>query len=222
MNYFIWNGVNSLSFGVVAEKLPAPIRDRQRVEKLTIAGRDGYLTLDDDVFDGSLRMVECGLLDVSEKHAVFDWLRGAGTVVFSNDLTRAYRARIDDQISMERVSALFQSFNVTFDCQPFAYEATPSVETLTSTGSITNIGTRYSNPIITVTGTGTLTVGAYELVVTETGVTIDSEIEECYKAGVNKNSKVSGGFPRLAVGTTDITLGAGITAVEIVGNWRWH
>lgn len=226
MNYFIWNGINSLTYGVVAEKLPPPSRDAERVEKLTIPGRDGHMTLSDDTFDGQIRAVECGFLDRSLKDTVFAWLRGSGVVTFSNEPTRAYKARITEAIPMERLNDVFHSFIVTFDCQPFAYEATPTVHTLTSSGTITALGTRWSTPLIRVTGAGELTIDStvYTIAATsgEAYVDIDSEIEECYYGTNNRNSKVSGGFPILTPGEHTITLGAGITQVDITGKYRWY
>lgn len=222
MNYFIWNGIDSRTYGIVAETLPPPERAKERVEKVTIPGRSGHVTISDDVYDGTTRAVTCGLLDRSLKDTVFAWLRGSGLVTFSNEPTRAYRARITDGIPMERVNDVFHTFVVTFDCQPFAYEAIPTVHTLTASGSITNPGTLESKPIIVVTGTGVLTINGTAYTISETGVTINSEIEECYIGSANKNDKVSGGFPVLAVGANTITLGAGITQVVITGNYRWY
>lgn len=222
MDYFMWNGINSQTYGIVAEKLPTPERDKERVEKITIPGRSGHMTLSDSTYDGQIRVVTCGLLDVAQKDAVFAWLKGSGLVMFSNEPTRAYRARITEGIPMERVNALFHSFIVTFDCQPFAYEYVPTVHTLVASGSITNTGAMTALPIIVVTGTGILTINGVAYTITETGVTINSEIEECYIGSTNKNNKVSGGFPTLLVGANTITLGAGITQVVITGNYRWY
>ena len=56
----------------------------------------------------------------------------------------------------------------------------------------------------------------------EDKVTINSDIEECYYGSASRNSKVSGSFPKLLPGEITVTLGAGITKVDITGNWRWH
>lgn len=226
MNYFLWNGVNSLTHGVVAEKLPEAGRDKERVEKVVIPGRSGHLTISDDVYDGSVMAVTCGLTDLTKRDTILAWLRGSGTVVFSNDLTHSHRARITDAVEVERVSDNFKQLIVLFDCQPFRYEATPATDTLTVSGSVTNAGNMVSLPIIKVTGSGVLTINGTAYTITATAgeayVTINSEIEECYYGALNRNNKVSGGFPTLAVGANTITLGAGITQVEITRNDRWY
>lgn len=222
MNYFIWNNIDSRTYGVIPETLPPPSRDPERVDKIIVPGRSGHLTISDDIYDGQIRVATCGILDRSLKDTVFAWLKGSGTVTFSNEPTRAYRARITDAIPMERINDVFHAFPVTFDCEPFAYEKTPTIHTLTGTTTITNTGTLSSLPIITVTGTGVLTVNGTALTITESGVTINSEIEECYAGTVNKNDKVSGGFPTLSVGANVITFGAGITGAVITGNYRWY
>lgn len=81
-----------------------------------------------------------------------------------------------------------------------------------------------SNPLIRVTGSGTLTLGD-EVITVGSGysyVDIDSEIQNCYCGLQNANSVVSfgsGKFPTLKPGITGISHSSGITSVQITPRW---
>ena len=93
----------------------------------------------------------------------------------------------------------------------------------------TNFTLFESNPLIKVTGLGTLTVGSESIVITGTAgqvIYIDCESKEIYK--INGGVKTSAGslvtfstsdFPQLEPGTNKVVAGTGITAVEITPRW---
>ena len=92
------------------------------------------------------------------------------------------------------------------------------------TTSILNPTLYDSNPLIRVTGSGTLTLGD-EVITVGSGysyVDIDSEIQNCYCGLQNANSVVSfgsGKFPTLKPGITGISHSSGITSVQITPRW---
>ena len=51
-------------------------------------------------------------------------------------------------------------------------------------------------------------------------MTLDSELKTCYFGGVALNNRMQGDFPVFEVGSNAITLGAGITRVDVEGRWR--
>ena len=74
-------------------------------------------------------------------------------------------------------------FAVNFRCKPFWYQANVPVETLTaSTSTINNPGSVYSEPVITVYGTGDITLMVGTVIVELEGVsgsiTLDSELQK--------------------------------------------
>lgn len=81
-----------------------------------------------------------------------------------------------------------------------------------------------SKPLIRVTGTGTVGIGDNTITVASgyTYVDIDSEIQDCYCGTQNANSLVTFSnrkFPELQPGINGISLGTGVTSVQITPRW---
>jgi len=68
--------------------------------------------------------------------------------------------------------------------------------TLTSSGTVTNIGTVYSLPKIAVFGTGsrTLTINGKQITlnILQGSLTLDSELKTCYFGNVAQNQNMQG------------------------------
>ena len=94
----------------------------------------------------------------------------------------------------------------------------------TSTFTITNPGNIPSEPVITVTGSGdiTLMVGTtiIELEGISGGITIDTPLMEAYKGAESLNAKMTGDFPTLPSGSVPISTSGSVTRVTIKPNWR--
>jgi len=220
--YIIWNGENSIDYNIVVQKLPISQVPEERFESIQIAGRDGVLYRSEDSYSPYQVTAEMTMMDDQRRDEIFNWLKGSGTLITSDDIDRSVRARIVSKIEPSRIVPLVRSFMVTFECQPFRYEAVPETISLSASGNLYHPGSRNSLPIITVYGTdGTVTING-ELI-TLTGIdgylTINSEIQEVYKGSVNEAVKMSGDFPVLIPGINTIEL-SGVT-VSIVPNWRW-
>lgn len=222
MAWIKFKGVSSDDMALIIRKTPQPQAAAERVELVNIPGVDGDLSIVDGTYEAYDIPMECTLTDDSRRFEVFAWLRGAGNLETQHKPGYVSHARVASGILPEHIAPNVKNFMVNFHCQPFWFEAVPTIHTLVASGSITNPGTRWSLPIITVTGTGVLTVNGTAMTIAETGVVINSEIEECYIGTANKNDKATGGFPHLDPGVNAVTLGAGITQVVIVGNYRWY
>lgn len=101
---------------------------------------------------------------------------------------------------------LYNSFLLQFRVQPFKYSVNAAGDALelTAPTTIRNSGTVYSEPIITVFGSGdvTLTINGadFPLYGVEESITIDSEMMEVFKGDTNQNGKYGGAkFPRFEV-----------------------
>lgn len=221
MLWFSFKGEMSTDYDVVVNHITPAYKPNKRVNKLTIPGKDGTLTITDDSYDDMILEIEVTILDVYTTDDVKEWLSGSGDLVSSWNPDYKYRNASMVGVPVEYWDADLFNIKAEFVCSPFMYESDPLIHTLEASGTIINPGSRFSLPVIEVTGTGELTVNGTVLTISETGVTINSEIEECYNGTVNKNNKVSGGFPRLDPGENTVTLGAGITKAVIQGNYRW-
>ena len=139
----------------------------------------------EDVYEDVVLTAQCFLSDPTKIPAIAAWLKGSSKVAFANRQGGFYYARIANQISFEKIlrGNPHKSFAVNFRCKPFWYQADVDPVTLTSsTSTIDNPGSVYSEPVITVYGTGGITLmvgtGIVELEGISGSIMLDSELQE--------------------------------------------
>ncbi len=229
-DYFIWNGVRSTDYGIHVTNHPPITLPAERSTQTTVPGRPGSLTTleGDDVYDDLLLTCTCFVADTSRISEIGGWLKGSGTVTFTNRPGGHYKARITNQIAFEKVlrGNPYCSFSVNFRCFPFWYVDNVEDVTITSSGEfITNPGSVYSDPVITVYGSGniTLIVGLtiVELEGITDSITIDSTIKEAYSGTTLMNGSMTGDFPVLSPGTNAVSWSGAVSRVVIQPNWRY-
>lgn len=151
---------------------------------------------------------------------------GYKKLVDSEHSEQFFMARVYGEIDtiVTRDRSLFR-LHVTFERKPQKFlNSGNTVSTKTASGSITNPTLFDSRPLLRVYGTGTVGVGSYSLTISEadTYTDIDCEMQDCFKGSVSKNGFVTLAghkFPVLVPGSNGITLGSGITKVEITPRW---
>lgn len=156
------------------------------------------------------------------------WLTGQGMLRFSDAPTRAYKARAIKSYDYERTSGCLTRhvFEVTFSCHPCQYVyPIPSGE-ITNGATILNPGTRYAAPIITIVGSGdiTLTIGEQTLVITglASQITLDMENRVAYNGSTNLGYSVSGDrIILIQPGNNVVSWTGSVTSVTITTNWRY-
>lgn len=114
--------------------------------------------------------------------------------------------------------------DIAFDCKPQRFlKSGEETRTVSSGGHVMNPTLFDALPLIRVSGSGegTLTVGTCTVKFSEIDefVVLDCDIQDAYKNTENKNSTMTGAFPKLCPGQTDISWAGGITAVEITPRW---
>lgn len=95
--------------------------------------------------------------DLTKLDQVGGWLRGAGELVLGNRPGSYYKARVVNQISIEKLmrGRPHRVFSAVFRCALFRYVyPPPAAARFTSSGNIMNLGNVYAEPVITVTGRG--------------------------------------------------------------------
>lgn len=226
--WFKFKGIDSRQMGVIVTKMPATVRPKRRVESIEIAGRNGSLHTDEGAFDSYDRTMECALKKRERLDEVAAWLVGSGEMIFSTEPDKVYQVMISNQVSISQMMRMFQKFMVTMDTQPFKYSVNAFNDALelTAPTKIKSRGTIYSEPIITVYGSGdiTLTINETEfpLYSVDGSITIDSEMMEVFKGNANQNSKYGAvEFPWLEVGENEISWTGDVEKVEIKPRWRW-
>ena len=229
-DWFDWNGVRCTTYGIHVLEQPPVTVPAERVKFTSIPGRSGDLTTveGEDVYDDIILSAECIIPSEANIPAIAGWLKGSGRVTFANRPGGYYEARVVNQIPFTKIlrGNPHRSFTVNFRCKPFWHQTGVQDITLTSSGStVINPGNVCSEPVITVFGSGdiTLMVGAQiiELTGVSASITIDSELQEAYKGSVLKNSSMTGKFPVLRPGANAISWSGGVTKVVIQPNWRY-
>jgi len=229
-DWFEWNGVNCTTKGLHVLELPPITVPAERATFTNVPGRPGSLTTleADDVYDDMILTATCIVADPSAIPVIAGWLKGNGTVTFANRQGGFYYARIANQISFEKIlrGNPHRSFAVNFRCKPFWYAANVQPQTFTaSTSTINNPGSVYSEPVITVYGSGEITLavgtGIVELVDIASSITLDSVLQEAYNGTESMNGCMSGEFPILKPGMNAISWTGDVTRVVVQPNWRY-
>lgn len=235
MGYLIFRGVSTNSLGDVAvQQMPDHRRASKRMTEYYVAGRDGVLHIDEgfDNFDLTVRLVLLKA-SVSKRQVVNAWADGTGKLISSDDLTRCYRATVKDEIIWSRTQAnggFYDTAEITFNCEPYMYEAVESAQEFTQGGNIVNPGTAESLPLIKAEGEGTcdFRIGnteEYYIILYDmdagTPVYIDSETGYVYAPDGTTKTMV-GNFPVLEIGNNPVVFGQnGLTKLTITPRWRW-
>lgn len=230
MRTLTYNGVSSDSVGVRLLSMPVRYAPSRYGESIQPSGRDG------DIFYGTgARGTYPMKVECSARHSrlseISAWLVASGRLVFSDEPTAAIDARIQDEVEFRRVSndsdPLYR-FTISFVCQPF-FTVLPEAADITVTQSdtlITNPYNAYSKPMITVRGSGdvTLNIGSYTCYLNELtdGMVIDSELLDAFTLdkALLANNQFDGEFPLLRPGNQFISWNGMVTSIVIKPRWR--
>ncbi len=226
--WFTFKGIDSREMGVIVTAMPETVRAERRIESITVAGRNGSLHTDEGVYESYDRTMECALIKRAKLDEITAWLVGSGEMTFSTEPDKVYRVMIANKISIAQMMRVFQKFQVVMDTQPFKYSVNAAGDALelTAPTTIRNSGTVYSEPIITVYGSGDITLtinGAdFPLYGVQESITIDSEMMEVFKEDTNQNGKYGGvEFPRFEVGKNEISWTGNVSKIKVQPRWRW-
>ena len=235
MSYLIFRGVSTESLtGVKIAKMPDHKKASMRRTEYRIKGRDGVFSVDEgyDNFELTVTLV---LIDATAatRQLVNAWADGTGKLVSSDDLTKAYKASVKEEIIWRRVpgnSGYYDTAKITFDCEPFMYEATDTVLQITETTPIVNPGSAEAYPLIKVEGSDTEAVafdfcGEYLIIRgidPNDPVFIDCENGYIYtQSGTAKS--IQGNIPKIPMGSSGVYFNPEHppTKITITPHWRW-
>lgn len=229
-DFFIWNDTDCRQYGIHVTEQPPVTIPAERSTQTNVPGRPGSLTQleGDDVYDDLLLTATCFISDPAQIPAIAAWLKGSGTVTFANRTGGYYKARIANQIPFEKVlrGNPHCAFSVNFRCFPFWYQEDAASITVNTSGTIvTNPGSVYAEPILTVYGSGdiTLMVGTtiVELEDISGSILLDCALKEAYLGNALMNDHMTGKFPVLKPGANAVSWSGTVTKVEIKPNWRF-
>lgn len=231
-NYIIINGVNSLTKqGLAIKELPPITKPAMRTQTEEIDGRDGDIItkLGYSAYD---KEIEIGLFgDGYDINDIISFFNQEGTIIFSNETDKYYRFQVLNQIDYDALLK-FKTATITFHCQPFKYKVNESVITLSSgDNTINNVGNIYSKPILSIEGSGTISISLnnnqiFSIDLSETSeIEIDTTRLEAYDPsdGTLLNRLVTGDYDtfRLDSGNNTISISGTITNASISNYTRW-
>lgn len=236
MGVITWNGVASTSVNIQVEHQPHYNIAERDYEYIHVPGRNGDFLIDSGGWKNvkqsyDICFIDFDLLDFFHAaHRVASWLSSApGYAVLTDTYDPLYYrlATFDSDQKLTDLLGKAGRATIEFNCKPqrFLLSGDDAIRISTSGSSVTNPLDMPSRPLITVygTGAGTLHVGSYEVIfdsISES-VTVDSEVEDCYKAGSTASNAVTltDGYPILGIGNTGIEFSGGITHVDVVPKW---
>lgn len=232
MNYYvILNGVNSnTKTGLAIKELPPITKPLMRTYKEEIDGRDGDL-ITDLGYSAYDKQLEIGLYGSYDINSIITFFNSKGTVTFSNETDKYYRYQIINQIDYEKLLK-FKTAVITLHCQPFKYKVGETPITLSSgDNTINNTGNIYAKPVITIVGSGTITIslGGNQIfsidMSNNSKIVIDTEKLEAYDPdnGQLLNRIVTGDYDLFKIESGSNTLGISgtITTATISNYQRW-
>ena len=236
-DYFIYNGVNSATFLArvfpTDSMLKAPAH---KYDSVTVPGRSGKLLMDLAAYDNIPREYDVQIIGDAEL-ATFIALRnylasctGYLRLTDSFDATHYYMAAYTEAFNLtaDWRSKKRARGTITFDCKPQRFLLSGETAVVkTSSGTIINPTRFASKPLLRVTTTrstgSVLGVGDTNITIKRQGVTyIDCETGRAYNDATPYDSDISLDsidFPALVPGSNGISLGTGISRVEITPRW---
>ena len=230
-NYCILNGFRSDNVeGLLIQELPPIIKPPMRTEIEEIDGRDGSIVthLGYGAYEKEMIIGLYGDYDIDH---VIRFFNSSGTAIFSNELDKVYQYQIVEQIDFERL-AHFRVATVTFYVQPFKHSSVEEEQEFTSSPiSVINSGNVKSKPVLTIRGSGTVTLslnGTAILVLTlggtERSIIIDAENMNAYWGNTFLNRLVSGDYDDLTLNIGKNILswsGGSVSSMKIDNYSRW-
>ena len=222
---FTWNGDTSTSKGIRLAALPEIIKPEERVNHVVIPGRAGELTQTegDDIYNSYIQTIPLIIDNLSDVAAAEKWLRGDGYVTFSGQPALKQRARVINAVTFAKHSknSSWWEGQVQFYCEPLKQAVTEAaVDVTTSGATINNPGDVTSFPLITITGTGDITIRirgkSISLTGVESGWKVDSEAQWVTNAlGEPLMNVYTGSFPLLPPGESAVQFTGSVTKLTI-------
>ena len=230
-NYFTLDGVDSRSFGVYISGQGTFSAPGREYNMIPVPGRNGDLVGYERRFE-NLELTYEAFIYHNFKQNVADFRNFLLSLFGYQDLVDSYHPNEIRKVLFEGpfdpdVTARNDAgrFDLKFNCKPQRFLASGNqVTTLTADGSITNPTRFASQPLLRVYGTGVLGIGSQSITITQADeyTDIDCEMMDAYKGTLSKNRYIQltdFNFPVFEPGLNNISLGSGITRVEITPRW---
>lgn len=225
----VYGGESSSDYGMVVSEAPAYERPNRKQTIYTVPGRNGAVVFQDDAWEDVVRSYNVwiaeGVQPLSVKVSAFEamlnsmkgWQRLEDS--FEPDVFRlAYYSGGND---FSNKMTQYGEATINFTCRPERFLKTGEQEvTVINNQKIVNQTRFTAKPLIHIEGSGTVTVaiGGNTISASVTDyINIDCETMNAYRlAAENKNSDISGSFPKIIPGENTVGITGTTTKVTIV------
>ena len=229
MDYMIINGFNTSTLpGCVVTDFGKVEAARPKGEKTELFGVNGSYRVLEGSFASYERTFILHVKKMVEISNILDKFQ-------SNDNILEFSYQLDSLVYANFITASFEpsgnhawKLEIKLDMQPFRYPKNVAPVVLTSAGTIDNIGTVYSEPVIEIEGNGdvSLTIGRKTMHLSIIGkATIDCRQgkQNIFNANgaVQNTLRKRGGFFEIPVGSNGVTFTGNVRKVTIRPNWRY-
>jgi predicted phage tail component-like protein len=168
LNGFTFANVTSASLGVYVKSDNRTLAPSLRKNQYIVPGKHGTLDYGGETYNNRLitiqiNMVKNSMADLrTQARDVAQWLSKTGLLVFDDEPTKAYNAKVYSNIDIDQIATRGIS-SVTFECQPFAESLTYEQENTDITDNnaeveLTVTGTSETGCIITIKNNGLNTI----------------------------------------------------------------
>lgn len=236
---FIFDGVASEDLKTVIQTRPTIEVPKRKVTMKTVYGMDGDMPYDEGAYANTsmeLLMLINGTDVIADRQALYNVIDTQGIYkdfVPYFDPDKTYRVMLSDalQIDHQNWYGNVQVVQAKFTVKPYKYLVANDPVTLTGTsGTIVNPTNYTSQPIITIQGTGpvTLTVNGkdFNIIGVQDTITLSSERQAAYQEYIpgvltSMNSQIgTRDYPVLKPGINTISTTGNVTLITIEPRWR--
>lgn len=224
--YFIYNGISSEDMGIVVNSMPSFVKPSMKYEAIQIDGKDGAKIVEMGYSPYVLK-AKITLLDPDNFDKIYSWLNGSGVLRVSDDINKYRNVKILNDINYQKLIDFKEASIEFYVYDPFRYIYNEIPKTITSFPStIKNDGTAESKPIITIVGSGVVTITINGTTFEYTFPTGESVVLDCNEMDATydsllRNQYLSGNFPSLSVGLNDVNISGSVTSIKFEKHSRY-
>lgn len=198
---------------------------------IQVPGRSGTLTpLNSNTFNNFQLTYQCYMtkemkLKLDELRAYLNAFSGYQRLEDTINPTYYRMARYNGSFEVGDKDKQGATFSIKFDCMPQKFlKSGEATITLTASGTIKNPTSYDAKPILKIYGTGEVKIGTSTIKVKNAGtqyIEFDCDTLNAYEGANNRNNNIELAKEPLLLANiaTGITLGSGITKVEIKPRW---
>lgn len=235
---FIFDGVSSEDLNTLIQSRPSIEAPLRKVEMKSIYGSDGDMPIDEGAYSNTtleLSMFTNGNDLIGDRQKLYDVLDSRGVykeLIPYFDPDKIYRVMLSDKVKFDNQEMFgnIQLVTANFSVMPYKYLLANTPVQFINSLNINNPTNYHSQPIIEVTGTGSVVikVNGVDFVIKNVPGTIvvNSERYAAYQENVPgvltpmNHQIATREFPVLKPGANQITVTGSVTNVTIKPRWR--